>query len=293
MKLTFLGIGQMGLGMAARLAQAGLNICVYNRTIEKCAPLREMGATVASTPMEAVANAGIIFTMLSDDAALQSVMNTEVIKRMPEDAIHISMSTISVALSAQMSKEHTAMGRAYLACPVFGRPDAAAAGQLRLCMAGNLAHKEKVMPYLSPMGKVWDFGESPENANAVKLAGNFMICSMVELLSEAFLLVENNGVPPGKFAQFISSTLFAAPIVQLYSQLILHADFDNPGFTARLAAKDMSLVRSAAKQSKTLMPFSKIVEERFLEAIKKGLGEKDMTIISRAPHGNVARPMPG
>ena len=282
MKLAFLGIGQMGLGMAKRLAQAGLDVCIYNRTIDKCEPLKAIGAKVATTPAEAVAHAGIVLTMLADDAALSAVMNPDVVDSMPADAIHVSMSTISIALAGKMAKSHAEQGRTYLACPVFGRPDAAAAGQLRLCMSGDPIIKEKVKPFLSPMGEIWDFGESLAGANVIKLAGNFMIGSTIELLSEAFSLVENNGIAPGEFARFISATLFAAPVVQLYSQLILDANFDDAGFTARLAAKDLGLVRDAARASKTPMPFAAIVEDRFLSAVAKGWGEKDMTVIAHA-----------
>lgn len=280
MKLAFLGIGQMGAAMAARLVQTGFNVCVYNRTIEKCEPLRAMGASVAKTPAEAVSGAGIIFTMLADDKALSETMNKETFKSISPDAIHVSMSTISTEMASRMVESHARQKSGYLACPVFGRPDAAMAGQLKLCLSGDPVLKIKVMPYLSPMGEIWNFGESPVGANVIKLAGNFMICSLVELLSEAFSLVESHGVDPMEFSRFMSTTLFSAPIVQTYSRLILEADFDNPGFTARLAAKDMGLVRDAAKSGKTPMAFAAIMEKRFLSAIAKGLGEKDMSVIS-------------
>lgn len=282
MKLAFLGMGKMGVGMAARLVHAGFDVCIYNRTIEKCDPLKAIGANVAATPADAVAGAGIIFTMLADDNALSDTMSRETFRRMLPGAIHVSMSTISTAMAAHMAQSHAKHKKGYLACPVFGRPDAAAAGQLRLCLSGDPLLKEKVRPYLSLMGEIWDFGESPTGANIIKLAGNFMICSMVELLSEAFSLVENHGQDPMEFSRFMSTTLFAAPIVSLYSCLILDADFDDAGFTARLAAKDMRLVHDAARASNTPMAFASIVENRFLSAIAKGRGEKDMSVISHA-----------
>lgn len=282
MKLAFLGMGQMGVGMAARLLHTGAEVCIYNRTIEKCDPLKKLGAKVATTPAEAVAEAGIFFTMLADDTALSETMSRDTFKSMSPGAIHVSMSTISTTMATQMAQSHAEHKKGYLACPVFGRPDAATSGQLRLCLSGDPLLKEKVRPYLSPMGEIWDFGESPTGANVIKLAGNFMICSMVELLSEAFSLVENHGLEPMEFARFISTTLFAAPVVSLYSRLILDANFDDAGFTARLAAKDMKLVHDAAKTSNTPMAFATIVENRFLSAIAKGLGEKDMSIISQA-----------
>jgi 3-hydroxyisobutyrate dehydrogenase-like beta-hydroxyacid dehydrogenase len=282
MKLAFLGLGKMGTGMATRLVQAGFDVCVYNRTIEKCDPLKAIGAQVASTPAEAVINAGIIFTMLADDTALAETMSRENFKKMLPDAIHVSMGTISTAMATQMAESHAKQKRGYLSCPVFGRPDAAAAGRLLLCLSGDPVLKERVQPYLSPMGEVWNFGESPVGANVIKLAGNFMICSTVELLSEAFSLVEGHGMAPMEFARFITTTLFSSPVFQLYSRLILDANFDDAGFTARLAAKDMGLVRDAAKASHTPMALAAIVENRFLSVIAKGQGKKDMSIISHA-----------
>ncbi|NLC23720.1 MAG: NAD(P)-dependent oxidoreductase [Oxalobacter sp.] len=209
-------------------------------------------------------------------------MSRETFKSMSAGAIHVSMSTISISMASPMMESHAKHKRGYLACPVFGRPDTATAGKLRLCLSGDPVLKEKIMPYLSPMGEVWDFGESPVGANVIKLAGNFMICSMVELLSEAFSLVESHEMSPMEFSRFISTALFSAPIVQTYSCLILEADFDNAGFTARLAAKDMGLVCDAAKAGNTPMAFAAIVENRFLSAIAKGRGEKDMSVISHA-----------
>ena len=282
MKLAFLGLGLMGQGMAACLARAGHSLRVYNRNREKCGPLEALGAKAFADPAQAADGADIVFTMLADDAALSAVMTDAVITAMAPGGVHVSMSTISVALAASMTEKHTVLGRGYVACPVFGRPDAAAAGELRLCLAGAGEHKNIVAAYLPPMGECRDFGEIPSAGNAVKLAGNFMLAAMIETLGEAYAFLEKNGAEPERFYDFITTAMFAAPAVRNYGRIILDAAFDPPGFKAWLGAKDIGLVRAAAKDSKTPMPLAALMEERFLRVLAKGWGDKDWTIVTRS-----------
>ncbi len=281
MKLAFLGMGRMGQGMASRLARSGSQLTVYNRSVEKTAPLEKLGARVGTTPAEAVAGADAVFTMLADDAALSSVMNAETLRAMAPGGVHVSMSTISTGLAASLARGHGEQGVTYLACPVFGRPDAAADGTLRLCLAGPSAHKERLAPYLAHLGEVWDFGDDPVAAHAVKLAGNFMIASTIEVLAEAYSLLHNNGASPEKFYELMSSTLFAAPAVKNYGRMLLEGAFDTAGFAAKLGAKDIRLVRDTARGSETPMPLAAVLEERFTRILAKGWGEKDWTVIGR------------
>jgi 3-hydroxyisobutyrate dehydrogenase-like beta-hydroxyacid dehydrogenase len=281
MKAVFLGLGRMGGNMARRIAQAGLPLDVYNRDGQKSAPFAALGVTVHAGLDEAVANADIVFTMLTDDAALKEVMTEERLAALSPGGVHVSMSTISVGLAAGMADEHERLGRGYVACPVFGRPDAAAGGTLRLCLAGRAQWKQKITPYLEPMGEIRDLGDVPAGANAVKLAGNFMISALMEMLSEAFTLVENSGVAPEKFYELMSTTLFNAPAVKTYGRLVLDGVFEPAGFAARLGAKDIGLVREAARRVHTPMPLASLLEDRFLRALARGLGEKDWSVIGR------------
>lgn len=281
MKLAFIGLGHMGQGMAARLLQAGQKLCVYNRSQEKCRPLERLGAKVAVGPGSAVSEADIVFTILTDDAALSAVMTEEVIKAMQPGAVHISMSTISPELAENLTSAHTNSGSVYLSCPVFGRPDAAAAGELKLCICGPKEYKNKVAPVLAPLGEVWDFGESVSGSNAVKLAGNFMLAALIELLGEAYSFVEKHDIKAEDFYNLISNTLFAAPAVRNYGRLILEADYDNPGLSTKLGAKDMRLVRDASRRKNIPMPIAALVEDRFLRALARGWAEKDWTVIAR------------
>ncbi len=280
MKVAFLGLGRMGQGMAAQLLRAGHALTVYNRTLEKTVTLGRFGAVVAKTPWWAVEVADAVFTMLADDAALIAAMSGESVKAMAAGGVHICMGTISTGLAAAMTENHAAQGRFFLGCPVFGRPDAAASGSLRLCLAGNAAQKEKVRPLLACLGEIWDFGENPVSAYAVKLAGNLMIAASIEILGEAYSLLEKNDVFPESFYELMTTTLFAAPAFQNYGRLILNADYDNVGFAAKLGAKDIRLVRETARATDTPMPMAALLEERFARVLARGWAEKDWTVIA-------------
>jgi 3-hydroxyisobutyrate dehydrogenase-like beta-hydroxyacid dehydrogenase len=173
------------------------------------------------------------------------------------------------------------MDHSLLSCPVFGRPEAAVKGTLNLCLAGPRHAKEVVAPYLKPLGRIWDFGYIAAGANAVKLAGNFMISALIETLAEAFTLVENHDISQKDFFDLMSQSLFNAPAVHVYGQLLLNADFSNPGFLTSLGAKDSNLVKKAARLSHTPMPFASVLEDRFIRAMAKGWGDKDWSIISQ------------
>ncbi|MDR1041050.1 MAG: NAD(P)-dependent oxidoreductase [Deltaproteobacteria bacterium] len=280
LKTVFIGLGRMGSGMARRILDSGLPLEIYNRDPAKSAPFGEAGAKVHRTLEEAMAGAGIVFTMLSDDQALRAVVNPATMALAAPGATHVSMSTAGVAAvldAAQLARE---TGRRHLSSPVFGRPPAAASGTLKLCVSGDPTAREAVSGYLASLGEIWDFGEDPAAAAAVKIAGNFMIASLIETLSEAFSLAENHGVSPEAFFRMMSGTLFAAPAVKTYGELILKGAFDEAGFSMALGAKDAGLVREAARLTHTPMAFASILEDRFLRAMARGWDAKDWCAIS-------------
>src|SRR5512133_806761 len=132
MKVGFVGLGHMGSGIAANLLKSGHALTVYNRTRSRAEPLQSLRATVVNTPGEAAAGAEVIFTMLADDRAVEAVVfeKGNILESLPSEAIHVSLSTISVALSARLAAAHQEKKQHYVAAPVFGRPDSAAAAKL-------------------------------------------------------------------------------------------------------------------------------------------------------------------
>src|SRR5512134_2765203 len=189
----FVGLGNMGTAITRRLLAAGVAVSVYNRTAEKAEPLVEAGASVAATPADCVAADGVVMTMVADDRALDNVVFAEhgLLDRLGTGGLHVSLSTISPQTARRIAIAHAERGAEYLAAPVFGRPDAAAAGKLWVVISGPVAAKERVRPMLAAFSQgTFDFGDDLGAANTVKLAGNFMILSVMEAMAEAFAMVE-------------------------------------------------------------------------------------------------------
>jgi len=277
-KIGFIGLGNMGLPMAKNLLKAGYQLQVYNRTASKADKLDQAESTVCKSPEEAAREVQYVVTMLAEDAILEEAVSGEngLLKSLKKGAVHISMSSISPETSVKLDKLHQQNGTHYLAAPVFGRPEAAAAQKLWICTSGNPLIKEAAKPILESMGQgVVDFGEGPGNANVVKIAGNFMIMASMEMMAEAFTLGEKNGIDPKKMADFFGSTIFNAPIYQNYGKLIANKQYEPIGFKAKLGLKDARLAFTLAQKSETPMPFAAVVHNRLLTAIAKGRGDRD------------------
>jgi 3-hydroxyisobutyrate dehydrogenase-like beta-hydroxyacid dehydrogenase len=275
MKVGFIGLGQMGAGMAANLLKAGHEVTVYNRTPEKTRPLAERGARVASTIAE-VSTSPVVFTMLADDAALEAVVFREdgLLRRLGRGALHISSSTIGVALSERLAREHAAAGQRYLAAPVFGRPEAAAAGQLFVVSAGPTDAIDEARPLFEAIGqRTFVVSEKPEAANLVKLSGNFLLASVIESLGEAMALVGKAGIDRGQYLDLLTSSLFNVPVYKGYGRLVAERAFTPAGFAAPLGYKDIRLVLAAAETLRVPMPLGSLLRDRFLSLLARG-GEK-------------------
>ncbi len=276
--IAFLGLGKMGEPMARRLLEAGLPLTVYNRTAEKTAALVAAGATTADTPAEAVSAGGVVFTMVANDAALEEVTLGDhgFLNRLGEGGVHISLSTIGVKTATHMGNIHAKAGAAYLCAPVFGRPPAAAAGQLGVAISGDPTAKARIRPLLEPLSRrVDDFGDAPGAANLVKLAGNFMIGSAIEALAEACALVEKGGVDRQAFVDLLSNTLFDCPVYKIYGDGIAQSVYQPAGMRLVLGLKDIELVLDAAHGMGVAMPLGSLIRDRLIRAVTGGHGEDD------------------
>jgi 3-hydroxyisobutyrate dehydrogenase-like beta-hydroxyacid dehydrogenase len=275
MKIGFLGLGQMGRGMAGNLIEAGHQLTVYNRSAGKADTLVRLGATVAKTPAEA-SHGDAVITMLADDKALEAVAfgADGIIATLPKSAIHISSSTISVALSEKLTEAHAKAGQRFVAAPVFGRPDAAAAGKLFVAAAGAETALKDCAPLFDAIGqRTFVLDETPSSANLVKLSGNFLIASVIESLGEAMALVGKGGVDLHAYLDLLTSTLFSAPVYKTYGGLIASGKFEPAGFAAPLGQKDIRLTLAAAEELQVPMPLASLLRDRFLTLLANG-GEK-------------------
>jgi 3-hydroxyisobutyrate dehydrogenase-like beta-hydroxyacid dehydrogenase len=280
MNVGFIGLGAMGRAMAANLVKAGHRTRVWNRTRGPVDQLAGLGAEPAATPREALAE--VVISMLADDDAVREVILAQgVLDAARAGTIHVNMATISVGLAQSLTDEHRRRGLHYVAAPVFGRPDAATAGQLNIVAAGEAEVLDRVQPLLDTIGRrTWRMGSEPRQANAVKLAGNFMIASAIESMSEAAAMTERYGVPAAEMLNVLTNTLFAAPAYQGYGGLIASRRYQPAGFRLVLGLKDLRLTLAAGEDARVPMPFASILRDQLLEAVAQGHGDQDWAALA-------------
>jgi 3-hydroxyisobutyrate dehydrogenase-like beta-hydroxyacid dehydrogenase len=281
MKIGFIGLGQMGVAMAANLLRAGYEVTVYNRTRAKADTLASAGAKVADDIADAC-HGEAVFTMLADDEAVEASVYGDggVLAHLKKDAIHISSSTISVALSKRLAADHAHAGQRYVAAPVFGRPEAAAAAKLFVVTAGEAGAVRTVTPLLAAISqKTFTVSDAAEAANLVKLSGNFLIASVIESLGEALALVGKAGVDKNEYINILTSTLFGAPVYATYGKLIADAKFEPPAFAAPLGLKDICLALAAGEQLRVPLPLASLLRDRFLTLLANGGDRLDWSAI--------------
>ena len=281
--IGFIGLGMMGSPMAINLLKAGYPLAVYNRTPEKAAALKELGAEFKTDPWDVAEPGGIVMSCVSDDSALDAVVgeNGELAERLGPEGIHISMSTILPKTAQRLARQQKSFGGQYISAPVMGRPDAVAGKNQSYFIAGEAAAKTRAKPVLAAISmKIFDFGDNPAAANVNKLAANFLIASAMEALAEAFTFVSKNGADPNPLLEAVGSTLFACPIYQNYGRQIIEKRYREPMFKLHLGQKDVRLIAETATDSHTPMRFARVLEDRFAAAIAHGRGNYDWTGIA-------------
>ena len=272
MKLGFIGLGHMGVGMAANLATAGHDVSVFNRTPGRAARLVELGAREVAS-VAAACDAEAVITMLTDDDAVSNIAFDDggLIAHLSKGAIHVSMSSISVALSERLAHAHAQAGQRYIAAPVFGRPAMAAAGKLFIIVAGDAATIESCQPLFQVMGqKVIPIGRDPAAANLVKLSGNFLTAAAIEAMGEAVALVGKAGIDRHAYIELLTATVFNGAPYTIYGPLIAEGKFEPAAFAAPLAYKDIRLALAAAESLRVPMPLGSLLHDRFLRLLQEG-----------------------
>ncbi|MGF6924395.1 NAD(P)-dependent oxidoreductase [Paraburkholderia sp. 40] len=281
MDIGFIGLGEMGAAMVANILKAGHQVRVWNRSPEKAQPLAGLGAQVVATPAEAFAG-DAVFSMLADDAALREIITASLLEHAPRGLIHANMATISVALAEELATAHASRGVHYVAAPVLGRPDVAAAGKLTIVAGGPAESIDRIQPIFDALGqKTWRIGSLPQQANVMKLAANFMLGAAIETLGEAAALVTGHGLAMQDFLDVITSGLFPGPVYSGYGKLIAEQRFEPALFKARLGLKDVRLALAAADAVTTPMPVASVVRDSLIEAIAHGDGEKDFAVLGQ------------
>ncbi|MEJ0003823.1 MAG: NAD(P)-dependent oxidoreductase [Pararobbsia sp.] len=284
MKIGFVGLGAMGAAIARNLVESGHEVHVFNRSAARAEPLRAAGAAVATSAAQAAHDADVVFTMVADDAALAAVTygDAGILAGLKPGALHISMSTISVAAAEELTAAHRQAGKGFLSAVVFGRPDAAAARKLFIMAAGSDADLKTAVPLLETLGQsVGIAGTEPAQANLVKLIGNFMLTVIVETLGEACAVAEKGGVDPSRLIELLTNANFNAPPYKIYGPLIAQQRFQPPAFSFALAQKDNRLMLAAAETLAVPLPLASFVHDRFLAARAMGMGpEHDLSALA-------------
>jgi 3-hydroxyisobutyrate dehydrogenase-like beta-hydroxyacid dehydrogenase len=278
--IGFIGLGNMGLPMATNLAKAGFQVLAYNRTPKSSLP---ESLEAVDTPAAAAAP-GIVVTMLADDAALEAVCQGArgVLAGLPNGGFHVSMSTISPTTSSRLAEAHAERGQQYVAAPVFGRPERAAAAELWVLVAGPAEAVSRVTPLVEAMSQgQFPLGERPESANVVKLAGNFLITSVLEALGEAYALARKAGIAPSELLDVVNTALFKSPLYETYGRLVAEQRFSPPGFRLRLGLKDVRLLLDTAEAHETPMPLASLVRDQMLTGIARGMGDLDWAALTQ------------
>jgi 3-hydroxyisobutyrate dehydrogenase-like beta-hydroxyacid dehydrogenase len=273
MKLGFIGLGHMGAAMAANLVKAGHDVSVFNRTPARARPLIELGAHEATSVGEACDAKEAVMTMLADDDAASEIALGEggLVAHLPKGSIHLSMSSISVALSQRLARVHAQAGQRYIAAPVFGRPAMAAAGKLFIVVGGDPATVEACQPLLRAMGqKAIVIGTEPAAANLVKLSGNFLTAAAIEAMGEAIALIGKAGIDRQAYMELLTATVFNAAPYTTYGPLIAQGKFEPAAFAAPLAYKDIRLALAAAESLRVPMPLGSLLHDRFLRLLVAG-----------------------
>jgi 3-hydroxyisobutyrate dehydrogenase-like beta-hydroxyacid dehydrogenase len=270
MKLGFIGLGKMGAAIAANLLRAGHEVAVWNRTADKARDLVDSGAVLGASPKAAAADREIVMTMLADDAALEEVLGGPegIFNGLRPGALHVSMSTISVATAERVASRHTGLRQHFLSAPVFGRPDAAVNAKLFVVAAGGSIDLQTASPLFPSISqRVFYIGDRPSAANLVKLCGNFMILSAIEAMGEAMTLAQKGGIPKGQLLEVLTGTLFDSPVYRNYGAALVAERFKPAGFAAPLGLKDMRLLGQSAESLRVPMPLLNVLRDHLLQTI--------------------------
>jgi 3-hydroxyisobutyrate dehydrogenase-like beta-hydroxyacid dehydrogenase len=271
--IGFIGTGNMGLPMARNLLRAGCALRVYDLNQEQVAPLVALGAQRVNSPRETVEAGGIVITMVPDDASLERVVlgKEGILLELEGGGIHLCMSTISPGFAAELARVYAGQNSTYLAAPVFGRPDMAAAGKLAIFLAGPHAAKARVQPLVQVLGqRIFDFGEEAAAAHVVTLAATFLIASALEAMAEATALVEKHGVERSQFIDMLGLTLFNCPVYTGYGPMIAQHRYLPALLRMPLGLKDMQLCLETARQSHVPVPLAHLISDRLQVAINRG-----------------------
>ena len=284
-EIGFVGLGHMGTAMAANLTAAGHRVIAYVRRPDQMNRLATLG-TRPTTEFSDLFDREVVVSMLPDDAAARDVVlgqeDTDaegLASGLKRGAIHLSMSTISTAAADQFAAEHACHGQGYVAAPVFGNPDAAKARQLFIVAAGAPADVDRCQPLFDSLGqKTFVVGAEPSHANLIKLLGNMMTATTLEMLGEVVAVALKRGLDPKTFIDIMTSTMFDGRAHKIYGDKIVRQSYA-PGFVLPLVLKDVRLALAEAESAAAPIPSVDVVRDQLITGIARGHADLDWTAL--------------
>ena len=295
--IGFVGLGHMGTAMAANLAAAGRPVIAYVRRENQMTELKQLGLR-PTTEIHDLLDCELVISMLPDDDALRHVVfGTEdhpdgLVTGLMQGAIHLSMSTISTACASQLAAAHVGAGQSYVAAPVFGNPDAARARQLFIVTAGSAGDLVRCQPIFDCLGqRTFVVGEDPQEANLIKLLGNMMTATAIEMIAESVAVIRKRGLDPQPFIDIMTSTMFSGRTHRIYGEKVVRRSYA-AGFILPLVLKDVRLALAEAEQASTPMPSVGVVRDRLITAIARGYDGLDWTVLGKVAAEEAGLPEP-
>ena len=285
MKVVFIGLGRMGQAMARRLLAAGHDVVVWNRTPDRLGELLDAGATKADSIAQACALGAPVITMLADDDALAQVAQGPggLIESLPIGGLHIAMGTHRSDTIRGLTAAHAEAGQVLVAAPVLGRPTAVAAGQLGIIAAGPGDAVAHAQPLFDAIGRrTFAAGSDPATASLLKLTNNMVLACAIEVMGEAFSLIEKSGADPEALRDVLTEGVFSCPAYTGYSRAIVDRSWDTIGFTAALALKDVDLALATGAANGVPLPSAEVCRDRLSRAIADGDAERDWIVMALA-----------
>ena len=282
-RVGFIGLGKMGSGICANIQRAGYDLTVYNRTLAKTQPFAEKGAKVASSIKELVAQTDVIFSSLLDDKSVLDLCHGEegILASLTENKIHVGLTTIQPATADALKSAHQQQGCHYIAAPVVGRPDAAAAGQLITFLAGDLEAIERIQPIINSYTvKQVSVGETARSANAMKICVNYMAMTQLAMLGEIFTYAEKSELDKAKVLTITKMFFSDNQAMRGYAEKIANRDFDTVGFDLSAGLKDALIFETAFTASGVKPSTILGAKDNLIAANQNGLGDKDWSALT-------------
>ena len=289
LSVACIGLGRIGSGIARNIQATGCRFSVYNRNPQKTQAFVALGAIKAGSPREAAAAADIGVTSLMDDKSVLDIMKGDegIFAGLRPGAIHIGTSTISPRASSQLAEMHVLHGSHYVAAPVVGRPDAAAAGKLITFVAGKSEAVERCRPIIEAYAvKIIELGDDPAAAPSLKLVVNFFAASLLESVGQAFVFAEKRGLKIELVSEMFKG-LLQHPAMPVYLDKIRTGNFDDDiGFTLDGGLKDVQLMLEAAAEVHLPIPNASLIRDKCITAQAYGMGQRDWSVFTEVTRIN-------